>query len=253
MISPSFQIGKITVHWYGVIIAVAVFAGFQLAKARAREYKIPQSIFEDYILIVPLLAGIIFARLYHVFSSFSYYFYRPKEIFLINNGGLGILGGLFGIFLGVLFISRVKKLNFLKILDLIAPSVILGQAIGRFGNFVNQEGFGPPTNVFWKVAIDEAHRPLQYIKFKYFHPTFFYEMVLDLAGFGLLLFCTKKFRSDGQIFGLYLIVYGASRLIVEHFRVDTWKIGTFKVAYLVVVIMISLGLYFVSRQNFTKK
>ena len=152
MILPKvIEAGPLTFHTYGFVIALAIFSGWYLAKKRAKIYRIPQKIFDEPILLIPLALSIIGARLYHVLDLWSYYGRNLVDIVKIQNGGLGIWGGILGMFLGFLIVVKVKKLDFLKSLDLAAPSIILGQAIGRFGNYINQEGFGPPTNLPWGV------------------------------------------------------------------------------------------------------
>ena len=116
-------------------------------------------------------------------------------------------------------------------LDLAAPSILLAQAIGRFGNYINQEGFGPPTNLPWAVYIDPQNRPTQYLLYSRFHPTFFYEAVLNLVFFLMLLLVSRSLKK-GQTFALYLIFYSAARSIAEIWRIDTWTVDGVKIAYL---------------------
>src|SRR3990167_5170542 len=218
MIPRSIDIGPFSIHLYGLIIAFAIFCGWYLAQKRAKIYKIPQKIFDDPVLLIPLVLSIAGARLYHVLDLWSYYGKNLVDIIKIQNGGLGIWGGILGMILGFLIVSKVKKLDLLKSLDLAAPSIILGQAIGRFGNYINHEGFGPPTNLPWWVSIAPQNRPEQYFLYTRFHPTFFYEAVLNLIFFILLLYLTGKVKIKGQIFALYLIFYSVARSISEFWR-----------------------------------
>lgn len=242
MITPYFQIGPLKFHFYGLVIAIAIYVGYFLAKKRAQLYRIPDKIFDDPILLLPLIFAIIAARLYHVLDLWNYYSQNLLKIFAITNGGLGIFGGLFGAALGLFIISKIKKINFLSILDLASPSFMLGQAIGRIANWVNQEAYGPPTSLPWKIFIEPDKRPDQYLAYSYFHPTFFYEAILDAIFFFVLLLASKKFKRKGQIFALYLVLYGMGRFIVEFFRIDTWQIGAFKVAHLLAALAIIVGL-----------
>lgn len=260
MILPKVvEIGPLTFHTYGFVLALAIFAGWYLAKKRARIYKqslrssssqdstaglkIPQKIFDDPILLVPLVLSIIGARTYHVLDLWSYYGRNLTKIVEIQNGGLGIWGGILGMLLGFLIVAKVKKLDFLKSLDLAAPSIILGQAIGRFGNYINQEGFGPPTNLPWGVFINLQNRPKQYLLYSHFHPTFFYEAFLNLIFFILLLYLAGRVKIKGQVFALYLIFYSIARSISEIWRIDTWTVDGFKIAYLFSAGAIVLGLF----------
>lgn len=243
MIAPYFQIGPLKFHFYGLIIAVAIYVGYFLAKKRAKLYKIPYKIFDDPTLLLPLIFAIIAARLYHVLHLWSYYSQNLLKILALTNGGLGIWGGLFGAILGLFTISKIKKINFLSILDLASPSFMLGQAIGRIANWINQEAFGPPTSLPWKIFIEPDKRPDQYLAYSYFHPTFFYEAILDAVFFFVLLLAAKKLKRKGQIFALYLVLYGMGRFIVEFFRIDTWLISAFKVAHLLAILAIIVGLF----------
>jgi len=251
MILRQISIGPLTIHIYGLVIAIAIFLGWVLAKKRAVIYKVPRKLFDDPILIIPLILAIATARVYHVVDYWDYYSNNLIRIFAIGNGGLGILGALAGMVLGFWIIARVKKVNFLSILDLAAPSILLGQAVGRFANFINQEGFGPPTDKPWGIFIDQAYRPAEYISSTHFHPTFFYEAILDGIFFILLLFLSKKLKLPGQVFGLYLILYAVGRFAVEFWRIDTWMIGEVKVAHVVAILafLIGIWLYFLRKRR----
>ena len=231
----TIDIGPFTVHFYGLIIALAIIAGWFLAKKRAHLYKIPQTIFDDPILLVPLVLSIAGARIYHVIDYWSLYSKNLISILYIGNGGLGIRGALLGFLIGIIIVIKVRDLNLLSCLDLVSPSLLLGQAIGRIGNFVNQEAFGPPTNLPWGVYIDFDHRPVQYVGFTHFHPTFFYEAIVDFVFFVILLYFSSKLKIRGQVFALYLIFYSAGRFVVEFWRIDTATIGTIKVAQVLAI------------------
>lgn len=242
MLSPQINIGPLTIHIYGLVIGVAIYIGWLLAKRRAHLYKIPKDIFDSFLIFIPLTTALFLARLYHVLDYRHIYFKNPITMLFVQNGGLGIWGAIFGAILGVLIVSRIRKINFMNLLDLLAPSFALGQAIGRFGNFVNQEGFGPPTNLPWGIYINQNNRPLPYLANTHFHPTFFYESILDLIIFLLLLILSKKFKFHGQIFALYLILYSAARFFLEFVRIDTWVTGDIKIAQVISILAIIMGL-----------
>lgn len=251
MISPQISIGPLTFHLYGAIIAVSIYLGWHLAKKRASANPKLRKLFDDPILITPLILAIVGARLYHVLDLWDYYSQYPNQAIAVWNGGLGIWGALGGMFLGFWFIAKVKKIDVLSFLDLVSPSILLGQALGRIGNFVNQEAFGPPTNLPWGIYIDPANRPSQYLTSDYFHPTFFYEAILDLIFFSVLLFLSKPSTISyqlstirrGQTFALYLILYSAGRAVAEFWRLDTATFGAVRVAHLLSIATFALGLW----------
>ena len=242
MISPQISIGPLTFHAYGFVIAISIYLGWHLAKKRAATFKLRQ-LLDDPILIAPLIFGIVGARFYHVLDLWGYYSQNPDKIMAISNGGLGIWGGLAGIFVGFWLVAKIKNINFLSLLDLMAPSLLLAQAIGRIGNFINQEGFGPPTNLPWGVYIEPQNRPIQYLAFDRFHPTFFYEAILDLIFFFILLKFGQKSNVKGQLFALYLIFYSTARFTAEFARLDTATFGSIRVAHLLSVATFALGLW----------
>lgn len=242
MLPKEINLGPLTFHLYGFLIGIAVFIGWYVCKKRARQYKIPDKVFEDYFLLIPALTALVCARIYHVLDYWEVYRIDPVKILYIQNGGIGIWGALIGAIVGLYLYSKLRNLKFLTVLDLVAPTLALSQAIGRIGNFVNQEGFGPPTNLPWKVYIDAVNRPLNYISQSYFHPTFFYEALLDLFTFLILLSVSKRLKRPGQVFALYLIFYAIARFIVEHWRIDTWVSGGIKVSYLFSTLSLVIGL-----------
>lgn len=261
MFPNSFSLGPFTLHFYGLIIAFAAIAGWYIAKGRAHLYKIPLKLFDDPILLLPIVLGIAGARAYHVVDYWEIYSQNLPSIFAVQNGGLGIWGGLAGIFVGLWLVAKIRKISFLSIMDLISPSLILGQAIGRIGNYINQEGFGPPTNLPWGVYIDPINRPLQYQSYTHFHPTFFYEAILDAIFFIILIYIERRFRSSGQLsiacppklqrrrvsgqlFAIYLIFYSLGRFIVEFWRIDTARIGSLQISHLLSLVAFMVGVNF---------
>lgn len=257
MIPQTIEIGPLTLHAYGLIIAFAVLTGWYIAKKRAYLYKIDIKIFDKWILLIPLMTSLIGARTYHILDYWSVYSLHPIEVFNIQNGGIGIWGALIGAIIGFYIVSYLEKISFMKMIDLAAPSLALGQAIGRFGNWINQEGFGPPTTLPWKVYISAQNRPPQFPFTSYYHPTFFYEAGLNLIAFIVLIYLSKKYKLPGQIFGFYLIFYGTIRFLLEFYRIDTWTVGSTKVAQVISAVSLLLGLYLVKRglgdRHFTNK
>lgn len=258
-----FSIGPFTLHWYGVfIVGGAVLTAWIASLYAKRAGDNPDHIWN--ILAVALIVGIIGARLYHVFSSpadglgWSYYRENPLDIIAFWNGGfqgLGIYGGLLGGTLGILAYCWFNKLNPLRWLDYVAPNVLVAQAVGRMGNFVNQELYGPPTNAAWAFHINPKYpcmlpdqlpdptwicgqpglpqEALNWYAGFGFHPTFFYEAGMNLIAWVLLTllirFAGQRLRRGDGVW-LYLIAYPAVRFITEMFRPDAWVIGTLPTA-----------------------
>jgi len=243
MLPRSIDLGPVSIHLYGLIIATAIYIGWHLAKKRAHLHQISTKIFDDPILLIPLVLSIIGARFYHVADNWQIYSTDPVTILYIANGGLGIWGALLGLFLGFAIVARVRKIDLLSTLDLAAPSILLGQSIGRFGNYINQEGFGPPTNAPWGVFIEKQYRPAEFLSSAHFHPTFFYEAVLDFIFVLILLKIAPNLKKKGQVFALYLIFYSVSRFISEFWRIDTWTVGEVKIAHLLSIAAFLIGIY----------
>ncbi len=249
----AFRVGPLTVYWYGIFIVTAVLVAGWVAAFEAKR----RGENEDHVwnaLIIVVLLGIVGARLYHVFSSpagggLGWAFYRehPADIFYLWNGGLAIYGAVAGGALGILLYVYRAKLSFLRYLDIGAPALLIGQSIGRWGNFVNQELYGPPTTLPWGIKIDEFHRipPFndlgQYPLTARFHPDFLYESLWNLIGFVLILVAGRKWSArlkEGDLFLAYLIWYPLGRLWVESLRPDAWRIGNIPTAQIISVVLI---------------
>jgi phosphatidylglycerol:prolipoprotein diacylglycerol transferase len=221
----AFRIDGITVNWYGIMIATGILAalGISFIEARRRG-ETAANVINLALITIPL--GIIGARLYHVIDQWDYYMQNPGMI--IGGRGLGIFGAIIGGAIGLIIYTRWKRLSTLRWLDIFAPGLILAQAIGRWGNFFNQELYGYPTNLPWGIYIDPAHRLPGYESFSHFHPLFFYEFLWDLLGFAGLMVVGRKLRShlrDGDIFLLYVIYYGVGRFFLEGLKIDVWTLG----------------------------
>jgi len=232
----SFQIGPLTIHLYGVIIMLGALAAAWLAASRARKVGIdPDAIWD--VLPWLLISGIVGARLWHVFTptptdvaagrTTLYYLTNPLALINVTNGGLGIPGGvIFGV--AALFVfCRVKKISFAKFVDLAAPGLLLAQAIGRWGNFVNQELYGAPTDLPWKIFIDPAHRLPGFENFEYFHPLFLYECLWNLINMAVLLWIDKRFHEKllpGDLFFIYLVQYPITRFCLDFLRLNNAEI-----------------------------
>ncbi len=225
----GFTIFGIKIYFYALIIIAGALLGALLASREARRRGIDGEIIWD-ILPWVLIAGIIGARIWHVLTPDSTllvdgknpYFIRPIEILNIRNGGLGIPGGVMAGVLALWIYCRKKKMNFLLLLDILAPGLALGQAIGRWGNFFNQEVYGLPSNLPWAIKIDEAHRLPQYADVERYHPTFLYEFIWNILNMLVLLWIARKFAGklkNGDVFLVYLIIYPVGRFLLEFIRI----------------------------------
>lgn len=243
MIDPvAFEIGPLQLHWYGIIIASAVLIGGLLGTRVARWLNEDPDDGWSMLLLVMILA-VIGARLYHVIHLWGYYAENPLLIPQIWNGGLGIPGGVAGGALGIWLYTRSNGLNTARWMDIFAPSLLLGQVIGRLGNFVNQELYGPPTSLCgtefppclpWGIQIDADHRagtPWDAISFPpettTFVPLFAYEMALNFLGMLVILLVIRRFgpwlfAGDGVL--MYIMWYGTVRTLLETYRVNNWTI-----------------------------
>ncbi len=216
-----FELGPLTFRWYGLMIAVgllsAIFVSAYLAKRRGRN---PDDVYSLAFWLA--IGGIIGARLYDfVIIEFDYFVQQPFDIFKIWQGGLAIHGAIIGGAVVMIIWCKLKKQKFLDWLDLAAAGLPLGQAIGRFGNYFNQELFGGPTDLPWGIPIDLAHRPIKYLNSTHFHPTFLYESILNFTLFLILFFLMRKNkRPAGAIALIYLSGYGLIRFVMEFVRID---------------------------------
>lgn len=230
----AFQIGPISIHWYGIIFAVAAFAAGWLAIREARRRGEDSDQVWN-IILLGAVGGLIGARLYHVVHEWAYYSEHLEQIVQIWVGGIGIPGGIAGGVGAIFLYSRASRLNFARWLDIGAPALLLAQAIGRLGNWVNQELYGPPTDLPWGISIQDIHRIPPYhdldaypVDTTRFHPLFAYESILNLVGMGLLLWIGRRYARrlyDGDIAMLYLVWYGSVRTALETFRTGNWLIG----------------------------
>jgi phosphatidylglycerol---prolipoprotein diacylglyceryl transferase len=240
--STGFSIGPLNPRWYGLLIASAVLIGLALSQRLAKARQLSPDLVGD--LLVWLLVGAIpGARLYYVLFQWSYYSQHPDQILAIWKGGIAIHGALIGGTLAAVLFSRIKHCSFWRLADIVAPSVILGQAIGRWGNFFNSEAFGSPTDLPWKLLIPEGRRPTGFESVAYYHPTFLYESLWNLMVFGLLITLFVRFpkAKRGTLFLVYAIAYSIGRFWIEALRTDSLMVGPLKIAQMVSLVGIVFG------------
>jgi phosphatidylglycerol:prolipoprotein diacylglycerol transferase len=234
---PGFQLGPLYIRYYGIILMLGAVAAAFLAERLVRARGKDSELVWDGLIWV-LIAGIIGARLWHIFTpppsmmaqglTTQYYLTHPLDAINTTKGGLGIPGAIIGGVLALYIFTRRRKLNFGEWLDIAAPAVALGQAIGRWGNYVNQELYGPPTNLPWKIYIAPQNRVPGYTQYEYFHPVFLYESLWNFANMALLLWLGKRFAGrlkSGDLFLTYMIVYPVGRFLLEFLRLDSSQLA----------------------------
>ncbi len=230
----AFSIGDFDIYWYAIIIAIGIVLAVAFCLWQARKFDLtPDNVLD--ILLFGLPISVICARAYYVIFKLDSYD-SFAEMVNIRDGGLAIYGGVIGAFVTGFVYCRIKKSNMLALFDLGSLGFLIGQAIGRWGNFVNAEAFGEKTSLPWGMTIN-GYGP--------FHPTFFYESIWNVIGFILLLVFAKKFiKYHGEVFFLYLSWYGFGRFFIEGLRVDSLYIGTLRVSQALAAILFFAGVVF---------
>jgi phosphatidylglycerol---prolipoprotein diacylglyceryl transferase len=244
------------IYFYGVLIMLGVVAAAFLGQAEAKRRGINPDYIWD-VLFWVVLAGIIGSRLWHVFTpppsmvaqgiTTKYYLTHPLDLINIRMGGLGIPGAIIGGALALWIYCRRKKISFLSLADTVIPGVALAQAIGRWGNYFNQEVYGKPTNLPWKLFIDPNRRVEGYQSNEYFHPLFLYESVWNVLNMALLLWLGRRFEKwlkPGDLFYIYMIMYSIGRFSLEFLRLDFAVVGgiNFNQTFVLVVALVA-GLF----------
>jgi phosphatidylglycerol:prolipoprotein diacylglycerol transferase len=233
----GFQIGPFFIRYYGIILMVGAVAAAFLAEREARRRGEKSEVVWDGLIWV-ILGGIIGARIWHILTppqtmvdlgyTTGYYLTHPLDALAVWHGGLGIPGAVIGGLAAMYIYARRNKLNYIVWLDIVAPALALGQAIGRWGNYVNQELFGSPTDLPWKIFIDPKFRLPGYQNIEYYHPLFLYESLWSLATVGILLWLPRRYEDwllPGDLFLIYLILYPTGRFLLEFLRLETSLIG----------------------------
>ncbi|CAC5900609.1 prolipoprotein diacylglyceryl transferase [Staphylococcus aureus] len=239
----AFNLGPLSVRWYGIIIAVGILLGYFVAQRALVKAGLHKDTLVD-IIFYSALFGFIAARIYFVIFQWPYYVENPSEIIKIWHGGIAIHGGLIGGFIAGVIVCKVKNLNPFQIGDIVAPSIILAQGIGRWGNFMNHEAHGGPVS---RAFLEKLHLPNfiienMYINGQYYHPTFLYESIWDVAGF-IILVNIRKHLKLGETFFLYLTWYSIGRFFIEGLRTDNLMLtSNIRVAQLVSILLILISI-----------
>ena len=229
---PSYiPIGPLSIHFYGVIIALGLVLAVVYGMRRSKQFGLTEDHILDGVLwIVPF--AILCARLYYCVFEWDTYKENPISILYIWEGGLAIYGGVIGAAIGIIVYTRIKKLSLGALLDLVSLGFLIGQSIGRWGNFMNREAFGAPTESFLRMGLFNSRTGA----FEYYHPTFLYESVWNAVGFVLLHKLSKKRQYDGQIALGYVAWYGLGRAFIEGLRMDSLYWGPFRVSQLLAAV-----------------
>ena len=235
--STGFSIGPLSVHYYGLIIAVGLMLAVLYCSKRSHQFGIDEDTLLDGVLCVTPVA-IIFARLYYCIFSWDLYAEDPIRVLYIWEGGIAIYGSVIGAIIGIIVFCKVKKLSIAAILDLTSLGFLIGQTLGRWGNFFNREAFGAETESFFRMGLMRASTGVV----TYYHPTFLYESVWNLIGFLLLHFLSRKRRFDGQVALGYAAWYGLGRAFIEGLRTDSLYIGSIRVSQLLAAVSCVVGL-----------
>ena len=229
--SRALTLGPVTINWYGLIIACGLLLAVLYACRRSKQFGLKSDDLIDGVLfIVPF--AIICARLYYCIFQWDSYKKNPIEILYIWNGGLAIYGGVIGAAIGIFVLAKVKKIKVGAVLDITSLGFLIGQSIGRWGNFFNREAFGVETDAFLRMGLTNAYTG----KVTYYHPTFLYESVWNAIGFVLIHHLSKKRKYDGQVALMYLAWYGLGRTFIEGLRTDSLYLGSLRVSQILAAI-----------------
>jgi len=223
----AVSLGPLSIHLYGLCIALGLVLAVAYACRRSKEFGVKEDDLLDGVLWVTPFA-ILCARAYYCIFSWEQYAADPISVLYIWNGGLAIYGGVIGAVVGVIIFCRIKKLKVATVLDMVLLGFLIGQSLGRWGNFFNREAFGAETGSFFRMGLLNDKTGIT----TYYHPTFLYESLWNAAGFLILHFASRKRKYDGQVALMYAAWYGLGRCLIEGLRVDSLWWGPFRVSQL---------------------
>ncbi|SDB88269.1 prolipoprotein diacylglyceryl transferase [Shouchella lonarensis] len=238
------QLGPVAIYWYAVLIMLGVIVGYWMAKRESVKRGLPKDTFAD-LLVWALPISIISARAYYVIFRWEQFADNPVSVFYLREGGIAIHGAIIGAVLTTMIFAKKRGLPFWKILDVAAPSLLIGQAIGRWGNFMNQEVYGGPVarSFLEGLWLPDWLINQMYIHGTYYHPTFLYESLWNLVGVAFILWLRRVNLRQGELFFTYVIWYSIGRFFIEGIREDYLLIGeTLKTAQLMSVVLIICAL-----------
>lgn len=239
----AIKLGPIAVHWYGLIIGLGIALALYLVVRESEKHRLHKDVFPD-LMIWAIPIAIISARIYYVLFQWDYYSQNPGDIIKIWEGGIAIHGALIGSVITAVIYSRQKGFSFWKLADIAAPSIILGQAIGRWGNFINQEAHGGEVS---RAFLENLHLPQfiinqMYIEGAYYHPTFLYESIWNIVGFIILIMLRKANLRRGELFLSYVIWYSIGRYFIEGLRTDSLMLtSNLRIAQVISLVLIGVA------------
>ncbi|EAX46449.1 prolipoprotein diacylglyceryl transferase [Thermosinus carboxydivorans Nor1] len=247
----AFSVGPLDFYWYGLIVAAALLAGLCISIWQAKLRREPAEMVIDLALLgVPI--AIMAARIFYVLFNYRYYLVDPREALFLWHGGFDSYGALVGFVFAVYLYTYRLRVSFWPWLDIIAPGMAIGQAIGQWGNFINQEAFGHPTDLPWGIYIDFAYRPPGYEEFDFFHPLFLYESLWNLVVFVLLLLLShlqkKREVKAGSRFLLFLFLFSLGKAVTGGMRLDDEMVGSLSLGQLISFIAAVFSLWLLVRR-----
>lgn len=244
----AFTLFGLPIRWYGILISIGIMVAYFLGSKQSKIHDVDFDKVTD-IFIVALPVSILCARLYYVIFEWPYYSANPSEILNIRGGGLAIHGGILGAVISGYIMSRIKKVDFLSLLDTIAPSFIIAQAIGRWGNFFNQEAHGGVVSQEFISHFPDFIQKGMFIEGAYYHPTFLYESIWNVIVFIILMILSRRHLNKGSIFYLYIILYSLGRFFIEGLRTDSLMLGPLRIAQVISIVFILVGIILLIKLN----
>lgn len=242
----AFNIGNFEIRWYGILIVLGIFVGMFIAYYNSKKLNLDfEKIIDGFLVAFP--CAIVGARAYYVFFEFDNFKNNIWSIFNLRTGGLAIHGGLIGALIGTIIYCKLKKIEMMKYLDVVAPSLILAQAIGRWGNFMNGEAHGDVVSYEFISKFPEFIQKGMYLDGHYYNPTFLYESMWNLLIFLILMIILhkKKSNENGVVIASYAVLYSIGRLFIESLRTDSLMIGNIRIAQFMSILGVIIGITYI--------
>lgn len=242
----AFNIGNFEIRWYGILIVLGIFVGVFIAYYNSKKLNLDfEKIIDGFLVAFP--CAIVGARAYYVFFEFDNFKNNIWSIFNLRTGGLAIHGGLIGALIGTIIYCKLKKIEMMKYLDVVAPSLILAQAIGRWGNFMNGEAHGDVVSYEFISKFPEFIQKGMYLDGHYYNPTFLYESMWNLLIFLILMIILhkKKSNENGVVIASYAVLYSIGRLFIESLRTDSLMIGNIRIAQFMSILGVVIGITYI--------